>query len=58
MGDAPKIVFPVEDIASAREELLTLGVKIGEHRSGEPGIQVADAVDPEGNKLGIEGKKN
>lgn len=52
--DAPKIVFRVEDILAAREELLHRGVELGEVRSAAPGVWVCDGEDPEGNKLSIE----
>jgi catechol 2,3-dioxygenase-like lactoylglutathione lyase family enzyme len=52
--DAPKIVFRVDDILAVREELLRLGVVLGEVRSAAPGVWVCDGEDPEGNKLSIE----
>jgi catechol 2,3-dioxygenase-like lactoylglutathione lyase family enzyme len=52
--DAPKIVFQVDDILAAREELIRRGVEIGEVRSAAPGVWVCDGEDPEGNKLSIE----
>ena len=52
--DAPKIVFQVDDILAAREELIRRGVEIDEVRSAAPGVWVCDGEDPEGNKLSIE----
>jgi catechol 2,3-dioxygenase-like lactoylglutathione lyase family enzyme len=52
--DAPKIVFRVKDIKSARFQLLESGVTAGEIRSPAPGISVCDAKDPEGNPFSIE----
>jgi len=53
-ADAPKIVFRVDDILAAREELIHRGVQLGEVRSAAPGVWVCDGEDPEGNKLSIE----
>ena len=52
--DAPKIVFRVDDILAAREELTNRGVELGEVRSAAPGVWVCDGKDPEGNKISIE----
>ena len=52
--DAPKIVFRVDDILAAREELIHRGVELGEVRSAATGVWVCDGEDPEGNKLSIE----
>jgi predicted enzyme related to lactoylglutathione lyase len=52
--DAPKLVFGVDDIHIARDELLGRGVKVGEARSPAPGVWVCDGLDPEGNKFSIE----
>lgn len=52
--DAPKIVFRVQDINSARFQLLELGVAASEIRSPAPGIFICDAKDPEGNPFSIE----
>lgn len=53
-ADAPKVVFQVGDIRSARFQLLEAGVSAGEIRSPEKGISVCDAKDPEGNPFSIE----
>ena len=53
-SDAPKLVFGVDDIQAAREELVKRGVKLGEVRSAAPGGWVCDGEDPEGNKFSIE----
>ena len=52
--DAPRIVFRVQDIKSARFQLLEAGVTAGEIRSPAPDIAVCDAKDPEGNPFSIE----
>ena len=52
--DAPKIVFRVQDIKSARFQLLESGVTAGEIRSPAQGVSVCDAKDPEGNSFSIE----
>ncbi len=52
--DAPKIVFRVADVPTARRELLQQGVPMGELRSPAPGVQVCDGLDPEGNKFSVE----
>lgn len=54
--DAPKIVFHTNDVPAVREELLALGVPMGDVRTPAPGIQVCDGVDPEGNRFSIESK--
>ena len=53
-ADAPKIVFRVDDILAARQELLDQEIPVGEVRSAAPGVWVCDAEDPEGNKFSIE----
>jgi predicted enzyme related to lactoylglutathione lyase len=52
--DAPKIVFRVSEIQSARQALLDREVPVGEARSPAPGVWVCDATDPEGNGFSIE----
>jgi catechol 2,3-dioxygenase-like lactoylglutathione lyase family enzyme len=52
--DSPKIVFGVEDIETARQELLAGGVKLGNVRQAAPGVKVCDGRDPEGNPFSIE----
>jgi len=54
--DAPKIVFRASDVPAARQELVRLGVPMGEVRSPAPGVQVSDGADPEGNKFSIESR--
>jgi catechol 2,3-dioxygenase-like lactoylglutathione lyase family enzyme len=53
-ADSPKIVFRVQDIKSARFQLLEAGVTAGEIQSPAPGIAVCNARDPEGNSFSIE----
>jgi catechol 2,3-dioxygenase-like lactoylglutathione lyase family enzyme len=57
-SDAPKIVFQVEDIKSARFQLLQASVAVSDIRSPAPGRQVCDAKDPEGNPFSIEEVEN
>ena len=52
--DAPRFVFQVRDIRSARFQLLEGGAAASDIRSPAPGIQVCDAKDPEGNAFSIE----
>lgn len=51
---AHKIVFGVDDIHVAREQLLAKGVEVGEVRPAAPGVWVCDGKDPEGNPFSIE----
>jgi predicted enzyme related to lactoylglutathione lyase len=53
-ADTPKIVFGVDDIHTAREELVAKGVNVDEVRSAAPGVWVCDGRDPEGNPFSIE----
>jgi predicted enzyme related to lactoylglutathione lyase len=53
-SDAPKIVFQVEDLKSARFQLLQASVAVSDIRSPAPGILVCDGKDPEGNPFSIE----
>jgi predicted enzyme related to lactoylglutathione lyase len=55
-NDAPKIVFRVADVPTARQELARRGVSMGEMRSPAPGVRVSDGADPEGNKFSIESR--
>jgi predicted enzyme related to lactoylglutathione lyase len=52
--DAPKIVFRVQDIQVAQNELRDRGVVMGELRSPAPDVWVSDGADPEGNAFSIE----
>jgi len=53
-ADTPMLVFGVDDIHSAWQELQARGMQIGEIFSAAPGVWVAHAVDPEGNPIAIE----
>jgi catechol 2,3-dioxygenase-like lactoylglutathione lyase family enzyme len=55
--DAPKIVFRVCDVPATRDGLLQRGVPMGDVRSPQPGVQICDGVDPEGNKFSIESRE-
>jgi len=52
--DAPKIIFQVMDIKSARFQLLEQGAAASDIRAPASGIQICDARDPEGNAFSIE----
>jgi predicted enzyme related to lactoylglutathione lyase len=54
--DAPKFVFEVNDVESARQVLIESGVLMGAVRSPAPGVSVCDGQDPEGNKFSIESR--
>lgn len=53
-ASAPKLVFEVDDLQAAREELHSHDVELGDIRSPAPGIEVLDALDPEGNRFALE----
>jgi catechol 2,3-dioxygenase-like lactoylglutathione lyase family enzyme len=53
-ADAPKMVFEVDDVHVARQELVSKEVRVSEVRTAAPGVLVCDALDPEGNKFSIE----
>ena len=53
---ASKIVFWVDDVSEACQWLDDRGVQTGDIRSPSPGLEVADAHDPEGNVFSIEGR--
>jgi predicted enzyme related to lactoylglutathione lyase len=52
--DAPKIVFRVADIETARGLLCERGVDMRDIREAAPGVLTADGFDPEGNAFSIE----
>ncbi len=52
--DTAKIVFEVEDVQRARQELLGRGVDLKEVRSPVPGVRVVDGLDPEGHPFSLE----
>lgn len=51
---APKVVFAVDDLETARSHLEKFDVALGEVRSPVPGTRVVDGRDPEGNKFSLE----
>lgn len=53
-ADTPKIVFGVDNIHTARADLVVNGVDVDEVRSAAPGVWVCDGRDPEGNPFSIE----
>lgn len=52
--DAPRLVFGVEDVEVARQELIKLGVPMGSVRKVESGGLVCEGLDPEDNIFSIE----
>lgn len=49
-----KVVFSVDDIESARRELIAAGISLGEIRTAAPNVLVCDGEDPEGNQFSLE----
>jgi membrane protease YdiL (CAAX protease family) len=56
--DAPRIVFRVTDIHTARSTLIERGVELGEVRSPARDVLVCDGKDPEGNAFSLESQTN
>jgi membrane protease YdiL (CAAX protease family)/catechol 2,3-dioxygenase-like lactoylglutathione lyase family enzyme len=56
--DAPKIVFQVTDIHTARSTLIERGVELGEVQSPALNVLVCDGRDPEGNAFSLESHTN
>lgn len=54
--DAPKFVFMVEDIESARAALFGKGVAVDEVFSPIPGVSVVNCTDPEENRFSLESR--
>jgi catechol 2,3-dioxygenase-like lactoylglutathione lyase family enzyme len=52
--DAPRFVFRVGDLETARAALVERGVELGPARSPAPGVHVCDGADPEGNHYSLE----
>lgn len=52
-GDEHQLIFKVDDLEAARQELLAAGIEIGEIRTLEDGKPVASGVDPEGHRFSI-----
>ena len=52
--DSPKIVFQVDDIQQAREELLAQGCHAEPIFSPAEGIFVCNSIDPDGNRFSFE----
>jgi catechol 2,3-dioxygenase-like lactoylglutathione lyase family enzyme len=55
-ADAPKIVFQVAEVESAREALVARGVTLGPVRQAAPGVRVCDGRDPDGNPFSLEAR--
>jgi catechol 2,3-dioxygenase-like lactoylglutathione lyase family enzyme len=53
-GNKNKIVFAVDDVAQARDYLISKKVKMGVHHIWPP-MEASDGHDPEGNKFQIAG---
>jgi predicted enzyme related to lactoylglutathione lyase len=52
--DAPKIVFRVQDVQTARAQLMDRGVALSEVLTPSPGVLVCNGLDPDGNRFSIE----
>ncbi|MDB5078126.1 MAG: hypothetical protein JWP00_50 [Chloroflexi bacterium] len=55
--DAPRIVFQVADVETARHALVGNGIKMGQYRIAAPGVKVCEGFDPEGNPFSIESRQ-
>jgi predicted enzyme related to lactoylglutathione lyase len=53
-GDAPKIVFHVDDIHAARDALLTKGLSVDPIFSPAESVLVCNSADPDGNRFSLE----
>lgn len=57
VGDfTPKPVFRVPDVKAAQSYLREHDIELGDIRSPEPGTDVCDCVDPDGNTFSIESR--
>lgn len=52
--DAPKIVFHVDDIHAARNDLLSKALSVDPIFSPAEGIFVCNSADPDGNRFSLE----
>jgi catechol 2,3-dioxygenase-like lactoylglutathione lyase family enzyme len=48
-----EVIFKVEDLEHARQEILTAGIQIAEIRLLEDGAPIAEGVDPDGHRFAI-----
>lgn len=55
-GEGSEIVFLVDDILAAREELVARGAAMGEVVMAAPGLAVCGGRDPEGNRFAVEAR--
>jgi catechol 2,3-dioxygenase-like lactoylglutathione lyase family enzyme len=55
--DAPRIVFQVADVETARQALVEKGIKMGHYRIAAPGVKICEGSDPEGNPFSIESRQ-
>jgi catechol 2,3-dioxygenase-like lactoylglutathione lyase family enzyme len=55
-ADAPEVVFLVEDVQGARQQLVARGAAMGEVVTAAPGIVVCGGRDPEGNRFAVEAR--
>ncbi len=53
-AESPHFVFSVGDIRASREVLSLMGVPVGEIREIAPGVELLEAIDPEGNAFGLQ----
>lgn len=52
-GDEHQLVFTVDDLESARQKLISAGIKMGDIRILEDGKPVASGLDPDGHRFTI-----
>ncbi|MBW6466882.1 MAG: VOC family protein [Brevefilum sp.] len=51
--DSHEVIFKVEDLVQARQEILKAGIQIAEIRLLEDGAPIAEGVDPDGHRFAI-----
>jgi catechol 2,3-dioxygenase-like lactoylglutathione lyase family enzyme len=51
--DSHEVIFKVEDLVQARQEILNAGIQIAEIRLLEDGAPIAEGVDPDGHRFAI-----
>jgi catechol 2,3-dioxygenase-like lactoylglutathione lyase family enzyme len=51
--DTHEVIFKVEDLVHARQEILNAGIQIAEIRLLEDGAPIAEGVDPDGHRFAI-----
>jgi len=51
--DSHEVIFKVDDLVHARQEILNAGIQIAEIRLLEDGAPIAEGVDPDGHRFAI-----